>query len=115
MGVKTGIAQVADFVAFVIAFSKRNHLHLTGKLRDYHGYAKLIRVSFHTLRFVFAILSALRCPGQSTQEKAWTLLEAGARQYKTESRVTAVRVLGLLPDNDRATELFPVVSEDDML
>jgi len=63
----------------------------------------------------FAILSALRCPGQSTQEKAWTLLEAGARQYKTESRVTAVRVLGLLPDNDRATELLLVVSEDDML
>jgi len=39
------------------------------------------------------------------QVKAWTLLEAAARQPKTERRATAVRVLGLLPDNDRATQL----------
>jgi HEAT repeat protein len=61
---------------------------------------------------ILAILSALHCPGQSTQEKAWTLLQAGARQYKTESRVTAVRVLGLLPDNDRATELAQDALQD---
>ena len=54
---------------------------------------------------VFVALSAPHCPGQSTQEKAWTLLEAAAQQPKTERRVTAVRVLGLLPDNDRATQL----------
>jgi HEAT repeat protein len=51
------------------------------------------------------MLSAAHCPGQSTQDKAWTLLEAAAKQPKTERRVTAVRVLGLLPDNDRATQL----------
>jgi HEAT repeat protein len=61
---------------------------------------------------VLAILSALHCPGQSTQEKAWTLLQAGVRQYKTESRVTAVRVLGLLPDTDRATELAQGALQD---
>jgi HEAT repeat protein len=54
---------------------------------------------------VFAILAATHCLGQSMQEKAWTLLEAAARQPKTERRATAVRVLGLLPDNDRATQL----------
>ena len=61
---------------------------------------------------VFAILSAPHCPGQSTQEKAWTLLEAGVRQSKTESRVTAVRVLGLLPNNDRATQLAQDALQD---
>jgi HEAT repeat protein len=34
-----------------------------------------------------------------------TLSQAAARQPKTERRVTAVRVLGLLPDNDRAAQL----------
>ena len=61
---------------------------------------------------VLAILSAPHCPGQSTQEKAWTLLEAGARQSKTERRVVAVRVLGLLPDNDRATQLAQDALQD---
>src|SRR5215472_6720648 len=54
---------------------------------------------------VFAILSAPHCPGQSTKQKAWTVLEVAAHQHKTETRVKAVRALGLLPDNDRATQL----------
>jgi len=61
---------------------------------------------------VLALLSAPHCPGQSTQEKAWTLLEAGARQPKAKLRVVAVRVLGLLPDDDRATQLAQDALQD---
>ncbi len=46
------------------------------------------------------------------QEKAWTLLEAGAHQSKTERRAVAIRVLGLLPDNDRATQLAQDALQD---
>ena len=40
------------------------------------------------------------------------LLEAGTRQSRTERRVMAVRVLGLLPDNDRATQLAQGALQD---
>jgi len=60
----------------------------------------------------FLIVLPARCAGQSPQEKAWTLLEAAAEQSKTERRVTAVRVLGLLPDNNRAIKLAQNALED---
>lgn len=71
-----------------------------------------MRNSFMFLSTVCAILSAPHCFGQSTKEKAWELLEAGARQSKTEKRVTAIRVLGLLPDNDRAAQLAEGALQD---
>jgi HEAT repeat protein len=61
---------------------------------------------------VLAILSAPSCSGQSTLDKAWALLEAGARESKVENRVTAIRVLGLLPHNDRATQLAQDALQD---
>jgi HEAT repeat protein len=66
----------------------------------------------NSLVFLCVILSAPHCFGQSTSEKAWELLEAGARQSKTEKRVTAIRVLKLLPDNDRAAQLAEDALQD---
>ena len=46
------------------------------------------------------------------QEKAWKLLDEGAHQPKAKGRVTAVRVLGLLRNNDRATQLAQEALQD---
>jgi HEAT repeat protein len=54
---------------------------------------------------LIVILSPAVCYAQADAAKAWTLLKTGVRQKSTTQRLTAVRVLGLIPDNPQASAL----------
>lgn len=55
---------------------------------------------------LLAVIFAAGCyPAQSQSGGAWTILQSAVQQSNTEKRVIAVRVLGLLCNDNRATEL----------
>lgn len=62
-------------------------------------------------RFAFlgsCCLWLLTCAGfaeQTQAQKAWNLIQAGIADHSTEKHATAIRVLGLLPNDSRAREL----------
>jgi len=57
------------------------------------------------------MLSSVLC-AQTAPAKAWTLLEGGVAQKSPSQRVSAVRVLGLIPDDAHAAELAEKALKD---
>ena len=51
------------------------------------------------------LLLAPLSSAQIANDKAWPILEVGLRQKSSAERLTAIRVLGLIPDDPHAVEL----------
>jgi HEAT repeat protein len=58
------------------------------------------------------LVSAALCHAQSRADKSWTILDSSVQQKDPEKRMTAVRVLGLVPNDDRATHLAEKALQD---
>jgi HEAT repeat protein len=58
------------------------------------------------------LVSAALCHAQSATDKAWAILDSAVQQKDLEKRVMAVRVLGLVPNDDRATHLAEKALQD---
>jgi HEAT repeat protein len=54
--------------------------------------------------FILLITSRLFATEQSVANKAWTILEAGLHEKRTDRRAQAVSALGLIPSDEKAVE-----------
>lgn len=75
--------------------------------------ARKSRVSVLTLySLVFMVLTTGLGRAQSTDDRAWTLLASAVKQNKADKRATAVRVLGLVPNDERAVHFAEDALQD---
>ncbi|MBV9572552.1 MAG: HEAT repeat domain-containing protein [Acidobacteriales bacterium] len=66
-----------------------------------------------TLGFAFLLPATLHCLDQSSSNAdAWSILETAAQSQKVEDRVIGIRVLGLLPADQKASSLAVKALDD---
>jgi HEAT repeat protein len=65
-----------------------------------------------TIKFLIGIFSIPAC-AQTAVNQGWSVLEAGLAQKSASQRTSAVRILGLIPDNPHAAELAEAALKDE--
>jgi len=64
------------------------------------------------MAIALAVLSSLPGLAQSVQEKAWSVLDAGAKEKSADKRTQAVRAVGVIVPDARAAALAQAALDD---